>query len=177
MRNQGQILIGVVILVVGLVFLIGGLLNIDAGILCFPTILILLGVWLLLRPWMAGPETSFRMAFLGPVRRHGAWQVADEEIWLFVGDVNLDVTEADIPIGETRIQIFAFVGSIRLIVPKGAGVALVSTAFVTDANLLGRKRGTFVSTMHWATDGYESAERKIRLEPTMFVVDVKVKQG
>jgi hypothetical protein len=177
MRNQGQVFIGITIIVLGLVFLIGGLLNIDTGILCMPTVLILLGVWLLLRPWVAGPDTARRMALLGPVRRDGAWQVADEEIWLFVGDVNLDVTQAQIPLGETRIRVFAFVGTIRLIVPEGVGVAIASTAFVTDANMLGRKRESFLMTTYITSDGYETAERKIRLEPTFFVADVKVKRG
>jgi hypothetical protein len=176
MRNQGQILIGIVIIVLGLVFLIGGLLNIDTGVLCLPTVLIVLGIWLLLRPWVAGRDTTLGMAFFGPVRRSGAWQVADEEIWLFVGDVNLDVTEADIPPGESRIRIFAFVSTIRLIVPEGVGVSVASTAFLTDANVLGKKREAFLMTTHITNEAYETAERKIRLEPTMFVADVKVKQ-
>jgi predicted membrane protein len=176
MRNQGQILIGIVIIVVGLVFLIGGLLNIDTGILCLPTVLIVLGIWLLLRPWVAGRDTALGMAVFGPVRRAGTWQVADQEIWLLVGDVNLDVTEADIPLGESRIRIFAFVSTIRLLVPEGVGVAVVSTAFLTDANVLGKKREAFLTTTYITSEGYETAERKIRLEPTLFVADVKVKQ-
>jgi lia operon protein LiaF len=177
MRNQGQIFIGIAIIVLGLVFLVGGLLHIDSGALFLPTVLILLGIWLLFRPRVISRDTALRMAFLGPVRRVGSWQVADEEIWLLVGDVNLDVTQAEIPLGETRIRVFSFVSTIRLIVPEGIGVAVASTAFVTDVNLLGQKRQYLTMTTHITSDGYEAAERKIRLEPTMFVADVKVRQG
>ena len=174
MRNQGQIILGIVIIVIGLVFLAGALFDIDPGILCFPTVLILDGVLLLLRPWMVTPDTGLNMAFFGPVRRAGAWQVQEEEIWLVVGDVNVDVTEAEIPPGETCIRVFSFASTIRLIVPEGVGVLVAPTAFLTEARLFGTKRDLFLATIPLTNDGYESAERKIRLEPTMFVAEVKV---
>ncbi len=177
MRNQGQILVGITIIVLGLVFLIGALLGVDAGVLCVPTVLILLGVWLLLRPWIASPDTAFQVELFGPVRRAGTWKVASEEIWLFVGDVNLDATQAEIPLGETRIRVFAFVGTIRLIVPEEVGVAVASTAFVTDAKLFGQKRDMILVSAPLASEGYEAAQRQIRLEPTMFVADVKVRRA
>jgi hypothetical protein len=176
MRNQGQIIFGLVIIVAGVVFLAGVLFDIDTGLLCLPTFLILAGVLLLLRPWMAGPDAGLQLAFFGPVRRYGAWQVAEEEIWLIVGDVNLDLTEAVIPLGETRIRIFSFVSTIRLVVPEGIGVAVASTAFVTDSRFFGRKHDQFLTAPPLTSDDYETAERKIRLEPTMFVADVKVRR-
>ena len=176
MRNQGQIIFGAVVIVIGLVFLAGALFDIDTGILCFPTVLILAGVLLLLRPWMAGPDTGLNMAFFGPVRRYGTWQLGDEEIWLVVGDVNLDVTEAEVPLGETRIRVFSFVSTIRLVVPEGVGVAVAPTAFMTEARLFGRKHNLILTAAPLTSEDYEAAERKIRLEPTMFVADVKVKR-
>ena len=176
MRNQGQIIFGLVIIVAGIIFLAGVLFDIDTGVLCLPTILILLGVLLLLRPWMAGPDTGLQMAVFGPVRRYGAWQVAEEEIWLLVGDVNLDLTEAEVPFGETRIRVFSSVSTIRLIVPEGIGVAVASTAIVTDSRFFGQKRDQILTAPPLTSDDYETAERKIRLEPTMFVADVKVRR-
>lgn len=176
MRNQGQIIFGTVVLVIGLLCLAGTLFDIDPGILCFPTVLILAGVLLLLRPWMVRPDTGLNLAFFGPVRRYGTWQVKEEEIWLVVGDVNLDVTEAEVPPGETRIRIFSFVSTIRLIVPEGVGVEVAPTAFLTEARLFGAKRDLFLTAAPLTSGDYESAERKIRLEPTMFVADVKVRR-
>ena len=125
---------------------------------------------------MAGPDTGLQMAVFGPIRRYGVWQVADEEIWLFVGDVNLDLTEAMIPPGETRIHVFSFVSTVRLVVPEDVGVALASTAFVTTSRFFGRKRDQILLAPPLTSDDYETAERKIRLEPTMFVADVKVRR-
>jgi predicted membrane protein len=177
MRNQRQILIGTAIIVIGLVFLIGAFFGVDAGVLCVPTALILLGIGLLLRPWLVSSDTASHFAFLGPVRRRGAWQLRDEEIWLLVGDVNLDATEAEIPVGETRIRVLSFVGAIRLTVPEAVGVAVSPTSLVIDANMLGRKRDVVLAQADLTSDDYQDAARKIRLEPGSFVADVKVKRG
>lgn len=177
MRNQGQMFIGGAIILVGLLFLIGNAFHIDVGVLCMPLALILLGVWLLLRPYLAGPGTALGWALFGPIRRSGAWQVTDQEWWLFVGDVILDFTQAEIPAGETVLRIFGFVGNIRLHVPEGVGVALSSLAFITEARILGEKRSSMFSPLHLTSEGYELAERKVRLELTFFVADVKAKQA
>lgn len=177
MRNQGQIFIGGVIILVGLLFLIGNVLHIDVGVFCMPLALILLGVWLLLRPYLVGPSTTLGWTLFGPVRRSGAWQVTDQEFWLFVGDVILDFTQADIPTGETTLRLFGFVGNIRLRVPEGVGVALSSLAFLTEAKVLGEKRSGMFGPLRLTSEGYELAERKIKLELTFFVADVKTKQA
>jgi hypothetical protein len=177
MRNQGQMFIGALIIVIGLMFLIGNVFNIDVGALCWPTGLILLGVWLLLRPRLIGPGTALRWRLFGPIRRDGAWQVTEEEMWLFVGDVILDLTRAEIPPGETAIRVFGFVGNVRLLVPEGVGASVSSTSFITDARVLGQRRESFLAPLHLTSEGYETAERKIRLETTFFVADLRVKRG
>ena len=175
MRNRGQLFIGIVLILVGLVFLIGHLFDVNVWAL-WPLGLILLGVWLLLRPRLITSDVVVRQRLLGDIHRDGVWQVADEEIWIGVGDVELDMTRADIPVGETRLRVFGFVGDVDVFVPAGVGVSVSSTAFVTDGRVLGQKRDRFLSTLHLASEDYETAERKIGLETTFFVVDLRVKQ-
>ena len=177
MRIPGQVIFGILIIVIGLAFLLGNVFDVDVGALCFPTALILLGVWLLLRPRLVGPDIGLRFRIFGPIRRSGAWQVADEEMWLFVGDVHLDMTQAEIPPGETRIRVFGFVGDVRLLVPEGVGVSVSSMAFVTDARVLGQRRDGFLVPVHLTSDDYEAAERKVHLETMFFVTDVRVRQA
>jgi lia operon protein LiaF len=177
MPNQGRILIGSAIILFGLMLLIGNLFQIDVGALCFPTALILLGLWLLLRIWLIQPQTAPHVRVFGPVTREGTWQVADEEIWLVIGDLILDFSQAEIPVGKTTIRTFGFVNSIRVFVPEGVGLALSSTAFLTSARFLGRQRDAFGFPLQLASDGYETAERKILLETLYFVADVRVRQA
>jgi len=177
MRNYGLMLIGVVIVLFGLMSLIGALFDIDVGDFCFPVGLILLGVWILIRPRLVRPDRALQTRVFGPIRRDGAWQVTDEELWLFVGDVNLDLTQAEIPLGETLIRVSGFVGNVRLFVPEGVGVSVSSTGLVSDVRLLGQRRDGFLAPIDLVSDSYETAERKVRLEMVFFVSDVRVRQG
>lgn len=176
MRNSGQLIFAVVIILIGLVLLLENLLDVDVWNLAWPVGIILLGVWVLLRPHLVSSDTAVRQKLLGDIRRRGEWQVADEEIWLVVGDVKMDMTSAEIPPGETRIRVMGFVAGVNLRVPADVGVALSSNAFFTDAKVLGRKRESFLSPLEVVSDNYETAERKIRLETNFFVADVKVRQ-
>lgn len=174
MRNRWHIFIGVLIILAGLVSLIGAITDVDTGMLCFPLALIAIGVFLLLRPRLIGSGVNVQL--LGNVRRHGEWKVANEEIWIGIGDVRLDMTNADIPVGETEICVFGFVGNVRLLVPEGVGVSFSSTSFVMDAKVLGQKRDSFFVPFHLTSDDYETAERKVQLEANYFVGNVRVRR-
>ena len=176
MRNKWQIFIGGTITLIGLMSLVGTIFKVDIGAFCFPMGLILLGLFLLLRPQLIGPDTSAQLKLLGDVRRYGDWQVSDEEIWVGVGDVRLDMTDANIPAGETLIRLFGFVGDVRLLVPESIGVSVSSTSFVTDARVLGQRRDSFLTPIHFASKGYETAEHKVRLEMNYFVGNLRVRQ-
>lgn len=176
MYNKQQAFIGIVIVLIGVVLLIGTIFDIDVGSLCFPTVLIAAGILLLLRPQLFDPNTPGRLKLLGDVRRRGAWQVTDEEIWNGVGNVRLDMTGADIPTDETQIRVFNFVGDIRLSVPEDVGVCVSSTAFVTDARVLGQRRDYFLTPFELSSDNYETAERRVRLEILSFVGSTRVRQ-
>jgi hypothetical protein len=77
MRNQGQLFIGLILVFAGVLFLAGTVFNINMWAFCWPLGLIMLGVWLIARPQMAGPDTRFMQQFIGEIRREGAWQVED----------------------------------------------------------------------------------------------------
>jgi lia operon protein LiaF len=176
MRNQGQLFAGSLLIIFGLLFLCGTVFHINVWAFCWPIGLILLGVWILLRPQMIGPGTQVRVVPLGNIRRDGAWRVENEEFWVFVGDVSFDLTRADIPTGETTLRLFGFVNDVTLIVPQGVGFAVSSTAFVTDLKVLGQQHESFVMPYAFTSDGYATAERKVRLEATYFVASIQVRR-
>lgn len=176
MRNRGQLIIGVLIILVGFLFLLEAAFDIDLGRFCWPVGLILLGVFLVLRPRMVPEGTRMTQKFFGDIHRDGKWQVADEEIWLLIGDVELDMTQADIPLGETTVRVFSFIGDVDLTVPADVGVSIAYTGLVTDAKVLGQKRDGFATTIEMASANQETAERKLRLELTSFITELEVKQ-
>ena len=176
MYNKQQAFIGIVIVLIGVMFLIGNIFDIDVGSLCFPTVLIATGILLLLRPHLFDPKTPGRLRLLGDVRRRGAWQVTEEEIWNGIGNVRLDMTNADVPTGETQIRVYNFVGDVRLFVPEDVGVLVSSTAFVTEARVLGQRQDYFLTPFELSSDNYETAERRVRLEILSFVGSLRVRQ-
>jgi len=177
MRNKGQLIVGLVIVLIGITLLVGNLFRVNLWDFLWPLVLIGLGVWMLLRPRTVRTGTKVQQRLLGDIRRAGEWQVTHEEFWILVGDIKLDMTAAQIPAGETLIRTYGFVGDVKLVVPVGVGVSISSTAFVTDSKVLGQKQDTFLTTFRFASDNYETAERKIRLESTAFVSDLRIRRA
>jgi lia operon protein LiaF len=136
----------------------------------------MLGVlFLFVRPPLFGPSSESGAHFIGDITRSGEWPVKNEEFWLFVGDVRLDMTQAQFPAGETTIYFNAFVADIDLSVPSDVAVSLSATSFVADAELNGQHVERFLSGVQMSTPDYASAERKLHLVTTCFVGDVSVK--
>jgi len=175
--NRWQVLVGTVIVVVGLAFLLGAIFQVQVGAFCLPVALIALGAGLLLRPLWLDSGSTTRLVLLGNVRRGGAWSVSDGTIWVGVGDVRLDLTEADLSPGETRIRIVILIGDISLRVPEQVGLALSSVAGVADLRLLDRREELIFDGRRWASESYETAQRKLYLQTFSFVGSVTVRQG
>jgi len=89
MSNRSTIIIGSLIILVGFISLINALFHINLWDYFWPVVLICLGTLLLLRPQMVMPGTQVRFIPLGDIQRSGPWQVTPEEIWTFVGDIDL----------------------------------------------------------------------------------------
>jgi len=174
--NKGALIFGLALIVLGLAILLGNLTGINAWAICWPSALILVGLWMVLRPQMIGSSIGLQQKILGDIKRGGEWEVREEELWLGVGDIELDMTQAQIPLGETKLRLFGFVNSIKVIVPETVGALVRSTAFLTDSDVFGRKEDRFLSTFEARTDDYDAAERKVQIEATYFVADLKVRR-
>lgn len=176
MRTRGQLVIGSLILLAGVVLLLGNVFQIDFWAICWPLLLIIFGVWMLFRPRLTAPGPGLKIMPLGNIRRHGVWQLANEDILIFIGDVSLDLSQAEIPAGETRIGVYGFIGDVDLISPPDVGVAVSSMAFVTDSKLWGEKRDAFIAPVYRASEGYETAIHKVRLDCYFFILDIDVER-
>lgn len=176
MGKKGTIILGSLIVLFGLLELAGVLFNIDTGKLCFPLALILLGVYLIFRPRIFRTSPGMKLNFFPNIRRRTTWNAQDEEILMFVGDIKLDLSQANLKTGETTMRVFGFVGDIDVFVPEDVGIKVVSTAFLTTCRLWGTKQDQFVATLEETSLNYEQAEKKYCLETYFFVADVRVDQ-
>jgi predicted membrane protein len=176
MRDQSRVIAGLVIIGVGLLFLIGVLFRINVWTFCWPIGLIVVGAWLLLRPSLAGPGVKVGFRPLGDVRRSEAWDVGDEEIWIGVGDVRLDLTAASLPPGESTIKVFGLVGDVTLVVPEELPVSVSSFALLTDGKVYGEKQESFFAPVRVESDEYSAAAARVKVESYFLVTNFKVKR-
>ncbi len=176
MRNW-YITLGAVIVFIGLLFLIGAVTGVNLGDFICPIALILVGVALIIRTRRISRDTAFTAKLIGDIRRRQGDKVQNEEIWVGIGDVDLFLTDADVPTGETRLRMVGFVGDIDLRIPEDVGLSITSLAFVTEAKMFGEKKSHIATPYEYVSPGYAEAERKIRLETTFFVADMKARRA
>lgn len=176
MQNRNQMLVGSFFVLCGGAWFVASLLRISFWAVCFPLGLILLGVlFLVARPSLFGSTSEGGAHFVGDIIRGGEWTMKNEEFYLFVGNVRLDMSRAQFPAGEMTLYFTAFVADIDVSVPSDVAVSLSSTSFVADAELNGQRVERFLSGVQLSTPDYATAERKLRLITTCFVGDVNVK--
>jgi len=176
MSIRSELLIGSLLLFLGVLWLGGNILGVDVWALCVPVGLILLGTWLLVRPHVQKDSPRFQFLLFGDVHHSGSWTLADEEIWMGIGNVKLDLTEAQIPAGETKLRVIRFIGDINLLAPPDVGVSVNSYAFLTSSKILGRKRDSLVIPFEFQSEGYPSAERKLHVDAFGFINEIKIRQ-
>ncbi|NMO96034.1 cell wall-active antibiotics response protein LiaF [Paenibacillus lemnae] len=94
----------------------------------------------------------------------------------FIGDTVLDLTRAQIPYGETKINISAFIGDVKIFVPNDldVGVHVSTSSFIGDMSVLGQERSGFMSSAGLESPDFREAGKKIRINVSVFIGDVKV---
>ena len=174
MRNKGQFYLGLAIIALGALFLLGDALDVRLGRFVWPLALIAAGAWFIIRPRTVEGGTGVSFRVLGDIKRRGHWTVANEELWQLIGDVELDLTSADVPEGETTLRLYGFVGDIDVYVPEDVGIVLHANAVVTDVKFFGEKQESIFAPVTLTSGNYERSARRVRLQTGHFVGDVTV---
>ncbi|MDT3425069.1 lia operon protein LiaF [Paenibacillus forsythiae] len=125
-----------------------------------------------------GKETTNRSTFIGDIhmgREH--FQLKNTNISQFIGDTVLDLTNAQIPYGETKINLSAFIGDLKVYIPDDMdlGISINSSSFIGDMEVLDHSRSGFMSSVQCKTPYYKEAGKKIRINISAFIGDIKVK--
>lgn len=169
-RTLAWVLIGI-----GAVYFVANLTNFNMSRIFWPLVLVIVGGILVFRPQIFRINSGVILAFVRELNLDGDWTVENKEYMNFVGDFDLDMREASIPVGETEIRMSGFVNEVKIWVPDNVGIRVDTNAFVTESKPFDDEEQTFIlSGMHYHTDGYEQAEKKIRLEINCFVAEVRL---
>lgn len=148
--SKGELITGLFIIFLGVVFLGRNLelFYIDLSILWrvfWPSLLILAGLSFLIGHRGTGKNN---FAFLGGIERKSSpWKLQSGSYTAFMGGVELDLTIADIPDGETTLDLTAVMGGISIYVPKDLAVICNGTVVLGGLELLDRSTGGIISSV------------------------------
>ena len=177
MKRNRQLILGAIIVFLGIVLLFDAIFDINIwGLLC-PSTFILLGIWMLVRPRLSETGAATHFFFARNIRRHGAWQVTNEEYWAFAVDANLDLSFAELPVGESTLQFFAFANEVKLTIPEDVGVSVNSFAIITEDHILGNKQDHIFYPLSWESPNFTTADRKLIITANSFVFDIRIKHS
>ncbi|MFF3921458.1 cell wall-active antibiotics response protein LiaF [Paenibacillus lactis] len=122
-------------------------------------------------------DTVNKSSFIGDVHMgKDYFQLKPTNISQFIGDTVLDLTKAQIPYGETKINISAFIGDVKVFVPNDSdvGIHVSTSSFIGDMKVLEEKRSGFMGSTGLESPYYREAGKKIRINVSVFIGDVKV---
>ncbi|KAB3525678.1 cell wall-active antibiotics response protein [Alkaliphilus serpentinus] len=176
--SKGEIVSGIIIAFLGVVFLgrNTGLFDIDLSIfwkLFWPSIIIIAGISLMTGKHNVG-KSNF--AILGGIeKKREPWALESGSYTAFMGGVELDLTIADIPEGETILDLTAIMGGIDIIVPRDITVHCQGTVILGGLELLDKSTGGIISSTkaERVLDGPTNKTIKIYSRAIMGGIDVK----
>lgn len=174
MKNRGILFLAFILIASGVMLLLSNIFEIDAWAICFPTLLIFLGLWAIFRPKLGSENSNIEFNLFGDMRRNPTGALKDKEYWLVIGDMDMDLTSAELPLGETTLRFVGFVGDLNFILPASAAVSMTAGAIAVDAKINGQKQEGVFTPVRYETPGYAQSERRLRLDISMFVTDVNL---
>ncbi len=176
MRKQGLLVFGVALIVLGVLGVLGGLLDIRWGEWFWPLALIGIGTWMILRPRMLPEGVAVTQKVLGDVKHEGVWQVENEDISMILGDARLDLSQAEMPDGETSIGVSHLLGDTKVKLPEGIELDLTVNELIADVKVFAEKHEGFATPVHVLTAGYADASKKLKLEVNSLLGGVRVER-
>ncbi len=171
-RNVG----GLILIVLGIILLLENF-DVDAWGYIWPLAIILVGVYLIVRSGRKSNSHSDLSEFrvLGDSRHPGfTGEVDGADISHVIGDVELNLTGAQLKPGINKMDISMFIGDIEVKIPDGMPVSVSCSAAFGDIRVFDRKEeGIFLSIREKSSD-YDSADKKLRLSCSAFVGDITI---
>jgi lia operon protein LiaF len=120
-----------------------------------------------------------RSSFIGDIHfGQEDWELTPLNISLFIGDTIIDLTNASIPDGETRINVSSFIGDLKIFIPNDMHleVSVTASAFISDMKVLDRYESGLFKNLQAQTRDYADGDKKIHISVSTFIGDVIVKR-
>jgi hypothetical protein len=136
-----------------------------------------LGVLAVLAAWRARRFSRRMRRAIGHVRAASGLSIEDAVISTVLGDISLDLRDANLPEGETELTLLCWVGQIFVRVPADIGLDVTAQAIVGVVEALGQREEGVARDIHGTTPGYPGRPRRLRLRLSTVIGEVMVQQG
>lgn len=93
-----------------------------------------------------------------------------------VGDLRLDLSEVQLPPGESTWYVSALIGEITVLVPEGLAVDVEAQVRVGDIRLFHQRADGFARSMVFTSPGYAEADQKVNIRASVLVGEVTVRR-
>jgi len=181
--SWGQFITALVAIAIGVIYLGRnlGLFEIDTGILwniLWPVILILIGVNLL-RGKSHSEGSGGRFTFMGGANVGGAqpWKLKSGSYFAFMGGIDMDLTAAEVPEGETVLDLTAVMGGIDVKVPRDMAVIYEGSAVLGGVTFKDQEDGGIIAGRKVEDNVNESSGRVVRIQARAIMGGVEIKEA
>ncbi len=177
----GRFLSGTLVFLLGIIYLGVNLEIIEDNIprelwkFLLPAILIIIGISLL-RGKTAGGLSGGRIALMGGIEAGKApWKLESSSYLAFMGGVDLDLTTAEIPDGETVLDLTAIMGGIDVKIPSNLPVIYEGTAVLGGVTFLNHEDGGLITSKKIEHRDGSNSSRVLRLQARAFMGGIEIK--
>lgn len=187
-RSAGRKVLGLILIVIGVVTLGDGLglIPFSAGYLLsrfWPLVLIGIGLLILYESSRravtdADPAASNRIAYdsiFGDLKlTQPGWQLRNVQANTLIGDMKIDLARAQIPDGETTLDLRAVIGDIDVWAPPDLPVALEAQCAFVTVNDFGRRQDVILRRYEATPPDFDLASRRVRVRANLVFGDVNL---
>ena len=93
-----------------------------------------------------------------------------------IGDLRLDLSEVQLPPGESSWAVSALIGDITVLVPEGLAVDVEAEVRVGDIRLFHQRADGFARRLEYTSPGYAEAAQKVSIRASLLVGEVTVRR-
>ncbi|MBC7187095.1 MAG: cell wall-active antibiotics response protein [Calditrichaeota bacterium] len=188
--------LGIILIALGILILLHNREQLDLWDLLeqyWPVLIILAGVYVLLhafsmpetRPVLEAVLEQRDTGTMGDVfQHHAVWgdiKLVSESaafrggsVRTMFGDVELDLSRADIAPGEQKLEVSSTFGDVTIRVKPGMPVGVRATAVLGDVNVFGQKRSGIGSGITYQSPDYAQAQAKLAISISHVAGDIIV---
>ena len=112
---------------------------------------------------------------IGPRTERPATVEDLEDYSIFAGELRVDLSDVVFPVGETEVDVGAFAGSIRVIVPDNVSVQLEAGSFAGEIRALGERSEGLGPRIEETFTG-DDADRILVLDVSAFAGEIEVRR-